>query len=48
MGRLGGWKGGWGRQFYMVVYRPEDLLGRNEQTRHLPCRHFEIHRWELE
>ena len=41
-GKMGKWVS------YVVVYRPEDLLGRYEQTGHLPYRHFEIHLRELE
>ena len=31
----------------MVIYRPEHLLGRYEETGHLPDRHFEIHLGEF-
>lgn len=33
---------------YVIVDGPEDLLGRDQETRHLPRRHFEIHLGELE
>jgi hypothetical protein len=32
----------------MVVYRPEHLFGRYEETRHLPDGHFKVHLRELE
>lgn len=33
---------------YMVVYRFEDLLGRNQQGCHLPNGHLKVHLRELE
>jgi hypothetical protein len=33
---------------YMVVYRFEDLLGRNQQRCHLPNSHLKVHLRELE
>ena len=33
---------------YMVIYRLEDLLGRNQQRRHFPDGHFKVHLRELE
>lgn len=32
----------------MIIYRSEDLLGRNQETCHLPDCHFEIHLRKLE
>ena len=32
----------------MVVYRPKDFLGRDEEARHLPDCHLEVHLGELE
>jgi len=33
---------------HMVVYGLEDLLGSNQQRRHLPDGHFKVHLGELE
>lgn len=33
---------------YMIVYRSKNLLGRYQETGHLPDCHFEIHLRELE
>ena len=37
-----------GEGAYVIVYRPEHLLGRYQETGHLPYRHFEIHLGEFE
>lgn len=36
------------RGSYMIIDGPKDLFRRDEQTGHLPNRHFEIHLGELE
>ena len=33
---------------HVVIYRSEDLLGRNQKTRHLPDGHLEVHLGEFE
>lgn len=46
---VSGWLvGRWGMGLYVIVDRPEDLLGRYEQTGHLPYCHLEVHLRELE
>lgn len=36
------------REAYVVVYLPEDLLGRYDQAHNLPDGHFKVHLRELE
>ena len=33
---------------YVIVYRPENLLRRNQQARHLPDGHLKVHLGKLE